>query len=57
VRRVPNTAYFEHTALYNALTDGARACRRANGGTPQHSISAGVVDLQHVAAKFLLGLV
>jgi hypothetical protein len=29
----------------------------ANSGAPQGSISASVVDLQHVAAKFLLGLV
>jgi hypothetical protein len=29
----------------------------ANSGAPHRSISAGVVDLQHVAAKLLLGLV
>jgi len=29
----------------------------ANGGAPQRSSSASVVYLQHVAAKFLLGLV
>jgi hypothetical protein len=29
----------------------------ANSGAPHRFISASVVDLQHVAAKFLLGLV
>jgi hypothetical protein len=29
----------------------------ANSGAPQRSRNASVVDLQHVAAKFLLGLV
>jgi hypothetical protein len=29
----------------------------ADSGAPQRSISASVVDLQHVAAKLLLGLV
>jgi hypothetical protein len=29
----------------------------ANSGAPQRSINVSVVDLQHVAAKFLLGLV
>jgi hypothetical protein len=29
----------------------------ANSGAPWRSSSASVVDLQHVAAKFLLGLV
>jgi hypothetical protein len=29
----------------------------ANNGAPQRFVSVGVVYLQHVAAKFLLGLV